>query len=335
MTGFRINPNSAAQAELLAGTSIDTFTGGVSLQFLASPAAPGTARIQFGSYTNGQWYSQLDILNNQSGTTADVYLMQAGQGNLGIRTNNPKAPIHIGGSPTANANYGTLSMGTTASFDGATAGKFSGSANGTFFAINKTTGSANYLDFQNNGISLYKVDPSGSVTSGIWNATVISPLYGGTGIANNTASTITVSGSFATTLNISGTTNITLPISGTLATLAGTETITNKRITKRVLALSANSATPTIDTNSYDVVHITSQSANITSFTTNLSGTPVDGDTLRISITDAGTPVTIAWGASFEDGAATLPTITVASTRLDIGFFWNTETTKWRCMAQG
>jgi hypothetical protein len=106
-------------------------------------------------------------------------------------------------------------------------------------------------------------------------------------------------------------------------------------LTKRVLALSANSATPIIDTNSYDVVHITSQSANITSFTTNLSGTPVDGDTLRISVKDTGTPITIAWGASFENGADTLPTVTVASTRLDIGFFWNTETIKWRCMAQG
>jgi hypothetical protein len=106
-------------------------------------------------------------------------------------------------------------------------------------------------------------------------------------------------------------------------------------LTKRVLALSANSATPIIDTNSYDVVHITSQSANITSFTTNLSGTPVDGDTLRISVKDTGTPITIAWGASFENGADTLPTVTVASTRLDIGFFWNTETIKWRCMAKG
>ena len=208
MTGFRINPNSAAQAELLAGTSIDTFTGGVSLQFLASPAAPGTARIQFGSYTNGQWYSQLDILNNQSGTTADVYLMQAGQGNLGIRTNNPKAPIHIGGSPTANANYGTLSMGTTASFDGATAGKFSGSATGTFFAINKTTGSANYLDFQNNGISLYKIDnvgkPSYETTitaGGITGNQTINKTSGTVNIAA-AGTTVTVTNSLVTTSSI-------------------------------------------------------------------------------------------------------------------------------------
>lgn len=116
---------------------------------------------------------------------------------------------------------------------------------------------------------------------------------------------------------------------------SATAILTNKRITNRVLALSAGSATPTINTDNYDVVHITSQSAAITSFTTNLSGTPVDGDTLRISITDNGTARAITWGSSFENGAVTLPTTTVISTRLDVAFFWNTETSKWRCMASG
>ena len=114
-----------------------------------------------------------------------------------------------------------------------------------------------------------------------------------------------------------------------------TETFTNKRITKRVLGSTSNSATPTINTDNYDVVHITSQSINITSFTTNLSGTPVDGDKLIISITDSGSAISLTWGSSFENGADTLPSTTVASTRLDTGFFWNTETTKWRCMAKG
>ena len=116
--------------------------------------------------------------------------------------------------------------------------------------------------------------------------------------------------------------------------LSGTVTLTNKRITKRVLALSAGSATPAINTDNYDVVHITAQSAAITSFTTNLTGTPLDGDTLRISITDNGTARALAWGTRFESsGTVTLPTTTVISTRLDVGLFWNTETSKWRCVA--
>lgn len=114
---------------------------------------------------------------------------------------------------------------------------------------------------------------------------------------------------------------------------SATATLTNKRITKRVLSLSAGSATPSINTDSYDVVHITSQSAAITSFTTNLTGTPNDGDTLRISITDDGTARALTWGSKFEASTVALPTTTVISTRLEVGFVWNTETTKWRCVA--
>ena len=63
---------------------------------------------------------------------------------------------------------------------------------------------------------------------------------GGTGVANNAASTITVSGAFATTLTVSGTTGVTLPTTGTLATLAGTETLSNKTLTAPALGTPAS-----------------------------------------------------------------------------------------------
>lgn len=80
-------------------------------------------------------------------------------------------------------------------------------------------------------------------------------------------------------------------------TISGANTLTNKRITKRVTALSANSATPAINTDNFDVCHITAQTATITGFT--MTGTPVDGDTLRISITGTAT-VPFTLGSSFE-----------------------------------
>lgn len=63
----------------------------------------------------------------------------------------------------------------------------------------------------------------GTITSGTWNATIIGPTYGGTGV-NNGSSTITLggslttSGAFASTFTMTGLTNVTFPTSGTLAT---------------------------------------------------------------------------------------------------------------------
>lgn len=98
------------------------------------------------------------------------------------------------------------------------------------------------------------------------------------------------------------------------------------------LALSANSATPSINTNAYQYVHITGQTAAITSFTSGLTGSPQDGQTLRISVTGTGA-VALTFGASFEASTVSLPTTTSGTTRLDMAFVWNTETSKWRCVA--
>ena len=113
---------------------------------------------------------------------------------------------------------------------------------------------------------------------------------------------------------------------------SATATLTNKRINARTGTV-ASSATPTINTDNVDYYSITALAAAITSFTTNLSGTPTIGQTLWISITDNGTARAITWGASFESsGNVTLPTTTVISTRLDVAFIWNEATSKWRCV---
>ena len=62
----------------------------------------------------------------------------------------------------------------------------------------------------------------GTINTGVWNGTVISPTYGGTGV-NNGTKTITLGGNFthtgAHTLSVTttGATSVTLPTSGTLA----------------------------------------------------------------------------------------------------------------------
>ena len=68
------------------------------------------------------------------------------------------------------------------------------------------------------------LDWTGSITSATWNGVAVAPNRGGTGIANNVASTLTISGAYATTLTVTGTTGVTLPTSGTLATTANINT---------------------------------------------------------------------------------------------------------------
>ena len=83
-----------------------------------------------------------------------------------------------------------------------------------------------------------------TLTNKTWNSAVIAGEYGGTGVAN-TSKTITLggnlttSGAFATTLTATAATSVTLPLTGTLATLAGTETFTNKTLTSPTLTTPA------------------------------------------------------------------------------------------------
>jgi hypothetical protein len=134
--------------------------------------------------------------------------------------------------------------------------------------------------------------------------------------------------------SISNTGTLTLPTStDTLVGRATTDTLTNKRITPRVLPSTANVGTPSINTDLYDIVVITGQSSTITNFSTNLSGTPTNGQKLWISITGTAA-IGITWGSSFESSTVTLPTTTVSTDRLDVGFVWNSATAKWRCVAK-
>jgi len=130
---------------------------------------------------------------------------------------------------------------------------------------------------------------------------------------------------------------ITLPLlaaSDTFVFADFIQTLTNKRITKRPVAVTV-SATPTWNTDNGDVFTITSQSAAITSMTTNLSGTPTSGQPIMVEILDDGTARAITWGASFASGPATLPTTTILSKWLYVGFEWSASRSKWICMATG
>lgn len=95
-----------------------------------------------------------------------------------------------------------------------------------------------------------------------------------------------------------------------------------------------SSATPTINTDLYDVVEITAQAADITSMTTNLTGTPGRNQQLLFYITGTAARA-ITWGSAFESGIASLPATTITTETLEVAFRRNGATSKWRCSATG
>jgi hypothetical protein len=120
-----------------------------------------------------------------------------------------------------------------------------------------------------------------------------------------TANDFTVAGNFSTTLTATGNTNITLPLTGTIATLAGTESLTNKTI---------NGITPTALATGFTIAGGTSTNTTLTVIGDVTVGGVNSGDqliTLTGDVTGSGTgtfPTTInSVGGVSSATIATLP----------------------------
>jgi hypothetical protein len=101
---------------------------------------------------------------------------------------------------------------------------------------------------------------------------------GGTGVANNAASTITISGNYGTTLTVSNTTSVTMPTSGTLATLSNAETLTDKAYPS-VTSTSTGTGNINIDGVSYNDYNYSNGSSTATY--TFVASSPPSSNTVR------------------------------------------------------
>lgn len=139
----------------------------------------------------------------------------------------------------------------------------------------------------------------GTIATGVWQGTVVSPVYGGTGVSNNVASTITISGSFGATFTLTGTTSVTFPTSGTLSTTTGTVTTTGSPASGNLTQFSGASSITNgnlsgdITTTNTLVTTLATVNANVGSFG---SSTAIPSFTVNAKglITAASTNVVIA-----------------------------------------
>ncbi len=138
-----------------------------------------------------------------------------------------------------------VAIGTT----GVTWSQFSGAStatagaglvqNGNAYDIggtsNRITVNTDSIDIASTYVGQTSITTLGTIGTGVWQGTLIGPTYGGTGV-NNGSNTLTLAGnvshagSFTQTFTATGNTSVTLPTSGTLATLAGAESLTNKKL---------------------------------------------------------------------------------------------------------
>ena len=119
---------------------------------------------------------------------------------------------------------------------------------------------------------------------------------------------------------------------GSGAGLDAAVTLTNKRITPRVLS-AANYTTDTgtsLNCDNLDQFIVTAQAGDLKF--NNPTGTPTDGQKLIIACTGTAARA-LTWGTQFEASTVALPTTTVLTARLNMGFIWRADTSKWVCVA--
>jgi hypothetical protein len=204
------------QAPLTAGSGIVLTRNSISVSGLTTANLSATASI-----TNGQLANSQLILGTITTVLGGTYTNLSGFASI--------ASSNFVGDLTGNASTATTALtantaSTTISATFATSAATATSATTATTAL--TANTATTLSTPRN-IFGFLFDGSASISG------ILSPTYGGTGVNNGNKSItlggdLITSGNYSTTIITTGNTTISLPTSGTLATLAGTETLTNK-----------------------------------------------------------------------------------------------------------
>ena len=99
------------------------------------------------------------------------------------------------------------------------------SVTGTAGRITSTGGTTPIINIDPTYVGQNTITTLGTITTGTWNGTILSPVYGGTGIDNGSSfltlgGDLSTIGAFNSSFTMTGSTAVTFPTSGTLATIS-------------------------------------------------------------------------------------------------------------------
>ena len=309
--------------------------------------------LKIGNATSVAPYSQsLYLFANPTGT-ADLAVTQS---RVGIQTTTPAYTLDVSGSfrSTLNATSTKFIQGYSASI--AAAGTTTLTVNSTYnqFITGSTTqtvvmpvvstlqlGTQYYI--ANNSTGLVTINSSGGnaivVLAAGGDARLTCILTSGTAanswdykyLAASIASgkILTVNNSLI--LSGSDATTQIFQASDTIVGRATTDTLTNKRFTERTISAANYTTSTTPDISTSDIWVITAQAGSL--LFNNPIGTPVNADRMIIRLKDNGTARALTYGTQYRALGNALPTTTVISKTMYMGFIWNLTDTKWDLIA--
>lgn len=179
---------------------------------------------------------------------------------------------------------------------------------------------------------------AGTFTTGVWNATKVGLAYGGTNAdlsATGGASNVLKQVSSGAAITVGQLASTDLSDVSTLATLTGTQTLSNKTILTRT-ATVVSSATITVNADVTDLYTISSLSV-ATTFTVP-TGTPTEGQVFEVRVKDNGTAraLTFTTGSTGSFNFSTslpAPTTTTLGKYMRMYFEYNSGNSRWDCIS--